>query len=172
MFLSRASPLQALACSGNTARTAEGWLGAGTRSAEPHGLPGSPQAPPPACAAPRPRALPVRAPSCLHREAGAWTGHSGKSQIPGAEDSDVGKGDICCLGQRPTTGVLAGPPTIGPSSPPCERPLSSSRVAWLQPSNPARPRARRGRVFPSGVLCASSWLCPRQPGAKSLAPVP
>lgn len=41
-------------------RTAEGWRGAGTSSAEPHGLPGSPQAPPPACAAPRapgPRAI-------------------------------------------------------------------------------------------------------------------
>lgn len=56
--------------------------------------PGFSQAPPPACAAPRLRALPVCAPSWLLREGRASTGDRGKSQIPGDGDSELGKGEM------------------------------------------------------------------------------
>lgn len=156
-FDSRSSPgqgpLQALACSGITARTAGGRRGAGTGPGEPHGLRGFPRAPPPACAAPRPRALPARAPSWPLRECLTRTVDGGKSQIPGLGTQAWGKRVSAAGDSGPRPGSPPGRPRLVRAVL-CASPHSSSGMAWLKPAYPGSPglRSARSGPEPGGVL--------------------
>lgn len=163
-------PLQALACSGITARTAGGRRGAGTGPAEPHGLRGFPRAPPPACAAPRPRALPARAPSWPLRECLTRAVYGGKSQIPGLGTQAWGKRVSAAGDSGPRPGSPPGRPRLvrasvrAPTRVP-EWPGSSQPTLVAQGCGLLGPAQSPEGFFLSGVLCESSWLCPGEPGS-------
>lgn len=114
------------------------------RGAEPR--PRFPSSPAPYVRGPAaPRALGLRAILATPRGSSVYW-HGGKSQIPGHGDSELGKGDACCLGQRPTIG----------------EPANCSRVirAALRGSPHSLVSEWPGSSQPTLLICGWGLLCP------------